>query len=120
MLKCDPRVFAQCPYKGSCGSYEHAEFPEGSDCDRFNQKILNTPVTNGDRIRMMNDAELARFLSRFDNVDEVLHYCRNRPECEKVVQADGAVPESECRECLAAWLRAPAYEKAFGGKENTA
>ena len=62
MVKCDPRVFARCPYKGSCVSLEHAEFHEGSDCDTFNQKILNTPVTYGDWIRMMDDRELASFL----------------------------------------------------------
>lgn len=113
MLKCDPRVFARCPYKGSCVSLEQAEFTEGSDCEKFNQKVLNAPVTNGDKIRMMNDTELARLLNRFDNLEDVLHYCRNKPECNAIVQTGGAVPEKECRKCLTAWLRAPAYDKAY-------
>ena len=113
MLKCDPRVFARCPYKGSCVSLEHAEFTEGSDCDRFNQKVLNAPVTNGDRIRMMNDMELSKLLCRFDNLEDVLHYCQNKPECNQIVQNGGAVPEAECRKCLVRWLRAPAYKKVF-------
>lgn len=118
MLKCDPRVFARCPYKGSCVSLEEAVFTEGSDCEKFNQKVLNAPVTNGDKIRMMNDTELARLLSRFENLDDVLHYCRNKPECRQITENDGAVPEAECRKCLVQWLRAPAYEKAFADPEE--
>lgn len=62
MLKCDPRVFARCPYNKTCITPEQTEFAEGSDCDLFNQKVLSTPVTNGDYIRTMNDRELATFL----------------------------------------------------------
>ena len=62
MLKCDPRAFARCPYNRSCVTPEQAEFTEGSDCDRFNKKILEKPPTNADRIRMMDDRELASFL----------------------------------------------------------
>lgn len=62
MLKCDPRVFARCPYKGSCVTIEKAVFPEGSDCDLFNRKVLQTPITNADHIRGMSDIELSTFL----------------------------------------------------------
>lgn len=62
MLKCDPRAFARCPYNQTCVSVEETEFPEGSDCDLFNQKVLRTPLTNADRIRSMSDMELATFL----------------------------------------------------------
>lgn len=61
-LKCDPRVFARCPYKGTCISLDKAEFPEGSDCEAFHKKVLTTSITNGDHIRAMNDMELAAFL----------------------------------------------------------
>lgn len=63
MLKCDPRAFARCPYNKTCVSVEMAEFPEGSDCHRFNNKVLDMPPTNGDRIRGMDDRELAVFLT---------------------------------------------------------
>lgn len=62
MLKCDPRAFARCPYKGTCVSIEDAEFLEGSDCDLFNKKVLSATVTNADHIRGMSDMELATFL----------------------------------------------------------
>lgn len=62
LLKCDPRAFARCPYKGSCVNLEEAEFTEGSDCDLFNKRILERPITNADKIRGMSDRELATFL----------------------------------------------------------
>lgn len=62
MLKCDPRAFARCPYNKTCSPIEDAVFLEGSDCDLFNQKVLNKPVTNADRIRCMSDMELATYL----------------------------------------------------------
>lgn len=63
MMKCDPRAFARCPYNRTCVSVEMAEFTEGSDCHRFNNKVLDVPPTNGDRIRGMNDRDLAVFLT---------------------------------------------------------
>lgn len=62
MLKCDRRAFARCPYKATCAPIEEATFPEGSDCDLFNQKVLRTPLTNADKIRGMSDMELATLL----------------------------------------------------------
>ena len=63
MLKCNPRAFARCPYNKTCVSVEMAEFTEGSDCHRFNNKVLDMPPTNGDRIRGMEDRDLASFLT---------------------------------------------------------
>ena len=62
MLKCDPRAFARCPYKASCGRIEEAEFTEGSDCDKFNQRILSKPITVADDIRGKSDPQLFLFL----------------------------------------------------------
>lgn len=63
MMKCDPRAFARCPYNKTCVSVEMAEFQENSDCHRFNNKVLDMPPTNADRIRGMDDRELAYFLT---------------------------------------------------------
>ena len=62
MRKCDPRVYARCPYNKTCVSVSEATFTEDSDCARFNDRILQTPVTNADRIRGMSDMEMATFL----------------------------------------------------------
>ena len=62
MLKCNPRAFARCHYNKTCAPVEQATFVAGGDCDAFNQKVLNTPITNADRIRGMSDMEMANFL----------------------------------------------------------
>lgn len=62
MPKCDPRAFARCPYNKTCAPVGTAEFTEGSDCDAYNRKVLQTPITEADKIRGMSDMELATFL----------------------------------------------------------
>ena len=42
---------------------EMAEFTEGSDCHRFNNKVLDMPPTNADRIRGMEVEEMAKFIA---------------------------------------------------------
>ena len=51
MMYCDPRAFARCPYNRSCLSPEQAEFTEDSDCDQFNRRVLEKPLTEADGIR---------------------------------------------------------------------
>ena len=62
MMNCHPRAFARCPYNKTCISVEMAEFQENSDCHRFNNKVLDMPPTNSDRIRGMSDKDMAAFL----------------------------------------------------------
>ena len=69
MIKCDPRAKAKCPFKEQCCGYDVGYFLEGSDCDKFNQKVLLPPFTNADRIRAMDDNELAKFLATKLNDD---------------------------------------------------
>ena len=66
MMICSKEAFARCPTAHLCGSREQATFAEGSECDKFNQaaKSMSKPKTNGDRIRSMNDYELAVFLAK--------------------------------------------------------
>lgn len=67
MLKCDPRAFARCPYKRSCSRIEDAIFTEGSDCHKFNQRILSSPITVADEIRGKSDPQLFLFLHTLIN-----------------------------------------------------
>ena len=61
MKKCDPRAFARCQYRKQCSdSPEHTSFYEGTECDYFNQQVINKPMTNADSIRAMSDEELAK------------------------------------------------------------
>lgn len=57
MKRCDPNVRAKCPDGKNCELY--AEFADGSECDKFNEQLLNQPMTNADRIRAMSDENLA-------------------------------------------------------------
>lgn len=62
MLRCDPRVFARCPYKAGCVRIEDAMFEEDSDCHKFNQRVLSKPITVADDIRGKSDPQLFLFL----------------------------------------------------------
>lgn len=39
MIKCDPIAYEKCPDKELCGSSHNAIFFEGSECDKFNNKV---------------------------------------------------------------------------------
>lgn len=66
MLRCSKEAFAACPTAHICGRREDSTFTEGSECDKFNQKVAEScklVITNGDRIRAMSDEELERLLT---------------------------------------------------------
>lgn len=109
MIKCDPRAYAKCPDREKCGSLQNAIFTEGSDCDEFNQKVINAPPTNADRIRAMSDREIALAMMEFF-VDEHIEFCQNKPECVAAMDKCDCVPDDKCVECLVAWLQQPAEE----------
>lgn len=96
MLRCSPEAFAKCPTRHICGKIEEATFTEGSECDLFNQSVMNMPITNADRIRAMNDEELAELLADDNRCCPPKHKCCNH------------VPD--CIGCHLEWLQQPAKE----------
>lgn len=60
MVKCHPRAYARCPDRHICGCIHEARFVEGSECDAFNQVIKELPLTMGEKVRCMNNNELAK------------------------------------------------------------
>lgn len=100
-IKCDPRAYAKCPDRVKCGPWQDAIFTEGSDCDEFNQKVINAPPTNGDRIRSMSDEELTTFLNKI----VICHQLRREGYCERC-------PLHEAKPCdtegIIDWLKQPA------------
>lgn len=101
MLKCSPEAFAKCPTRRICGNIEAATFTEGSECDLFNQSVMNMPITNADRIRAMSDEELAAFIV------ETTYICK----CCSVVEGCQDVPHvSVCKKNVAKWLQQLAEE----------
>lgn len=62
------------------------------------------PRTNADRIRAMNDLELADFMNKEHD------YCKNWPKCMELLDHNELIPDSWCKKCLLAWLQKPVEE----------
>ena len=69
------------------------------------------PQTNADRIRAMSDEELAEQLITVGELDEEIHFCKNLPECDDLLNTEDGVPLEKCRGCLLNWLKQPAEVK---------
>ena len=109
MLKCAPKAFARCPYRKQCSdSPEHTSFYEGTECDYFNQQVINKPMTNADRIRAMSDEELAVFL------DDLTCLCVDCNDHDGVNENCPIYKQGCGRYCepkdLMDWLQQPAEE----------
>lgn len=64
MRQCSEKAFAMCPTRHLCGSIEEATFADQSECAAFNKQVEDKPMTNADRIRAMNNYELAVFFAK--------------------------------------------------------
>ncbi len=98
MLRCSPKAYAQCPDHHLCGPIEDATFTEDSECAVFNCAVEDKPMTNADRIRAMNDKELAEFIGHNSLCDRI--------QSEGIWCEEHAV----CENCLTVWLQQPARE----------
>lgn len=58
------------------------------------------PVSRGDWIRVMSNAQLARVLATKSDC-----YCRNTEECDQMMDEYGGVPIEKCICCAIDWLR---------------
>lgn len=130
MMKCNPMAYARCPHRRLCDPMEDAFYMEGSLCDQFNQRIQShattldittrdlieemsrpSPKTEADRIRAMNDEELADFLYPMTcGIDPAASFCKNKKECEELMDADKEIPDEWCKKCLLEMLQQPAEE----------
>lgn len=98
MKYCSIEAFARCPLDERCKDFREACFVEGSECDSFNQSILNRPRTNADQIRSMSDKELAAYLGDIAGDDFHCNYCDG-------CHCTGADDECDC--CLLRYLQSP-------------
>ena len=93
MLRCDKRVYEQCPDKEYCGSLDNAVFFEGSECDKYNRmviadytisKLLTTDVVEVVRcadckhnIENMGHSVVCKYLSRYKGLTMPYnHFCK--------------------------------------------
>ena len=98
-IKCDSKVKAKCSFKNKCCGDQEGLYLEGSECDKFAQKVLSEPPTNADRIRAMSDEELAKMLWKTG---------RNY----RAICADPVVDYREHSAELLEWLKQPVKEDA--------
>ena len=65
VIKCSPRVYKKCPDRKYCGSVQEACFVEGSECDKFQQKILQKisggTAKNADLVRVVRCKDCKHF-----------------------------------------------------------
>ena len=71
-------------------------------------KSAGTP-TNEDKIRAASDEEIAEFILAND-LDEEIHFCKSKPECNEIMDSGRAITHEMCRKCCIDWLRQPAGE----------
>lgn len=109
MKKCDPRAFAKCPYREMCGDISNALFADGSECDEFNEKVIEQPMTNSDRIRAMSNEELAKAIEARCTYNLCEIVCGN--SCN-------AFSKNECLLKILDWLQQPAKEKNSERKQR--
>lgn len=100
MLRCSPEAFAKRPTSHLCGSPHEATFAEGSECDEFNQQVLDKPMTNADRIRAMSDEEIAKIFT-----SAVADGCPPKTDWDCAKDEYGW---DACDACWCKWLKQPA------------
>lgn len=101
MLRCSEEAFAACPTRHVCGTRESATFAEGSECDEFNRQVHDAPRTNEDRIHSARGRELAEVLYSINTAD----FCKELPECWRMLEEPGGIPDDKCIGCLEEWLQ---------------
>lgn len=65
MQRCSEKAFAMCPTRHLCGSIEDAAFTDHSECAVFNKSVEDKPMTLADKIRHMDDSDLAELLVKY-------------------------------------------------------
>lgn len=68
---------------------------------------IEVQETNAERIRSMDDAQLADMIFKLDIGD---CFCQNKKKCQETLDNDQEIPESLCKVCILEWLHKPAEE----------
>lgn len=62
-------------------------------------------MTNADRIRSMSDDELAELLYSIQNLEDKVKFCKNKIECDNILDSGKEIPDNMCKQCLVDWLQ---------------
>lgn len=95
------------------GKYPHIHIAEALKMamEALRAQPENKPLTNSDRFRRMSDEEIAKILVS-DLIGEKIPFCKNKPECDSILDSGECIPESMCAVCAIDWLRKePTHER---------
>ena len=72
-------------------------------------ETVNHLITNADRIRSMSDEQLAAIIVS-EPIAEKIPFCKNKVECNQMLDSDFDIPESACAACALDYLQQPVKE----------
>ena len=75
---------------------------------RYSGECSGKIVTIADRIRAMSDEELANRMYRYHAGSDAIPFCKNLPECGKMMDEGSEIPDENCIGCMLDWLKRPA------------
>ena len=67
-------------------------------------------MTQADRIRSMSDEELAELLYSIQNLEDKVKFCKNKIECDNILDSGKEIPDNMCKQCLVDWLQSKVEE----------
>lgn len=62
-------------------------------------------MTRADRIHSMNIEETADLLYSFHSLEDKVKFCKNKTECEEILDSGKEIPGDMCKKCLVEWLQ---------------
>ena len=92
-----------------CHSHDIIESEKGIYCcncrwDSEKEEYVKR-MTNADRIHSMNIEELAELLYSFHNLEDKVKFCKNKTECDEILDSGKEIPDDMCKKCLVEWLQ---------------
>lgn len=82
-----------------------------SKCDSVTNDLFEPKKqTNADRIRSMSDEELAELLYSIQNLEDKVKFCKNKIECDNILDSGKEIPDNMCKQCLVDWLQSEVEE----------
>ena len=67
-------------------------------------------MTQADRVRSMSDEELAELLYSIQNLEDKVKFCKNKIECDNILDSGKEILDNMCKQCLVDWLQSEVEE----------
>ena len=79
-------------------------------CNACMDYCYHVPMSNADRIRSMSDEELAELLYSIQDLEDKVKFCKNKIECDNILDSGKDIPDNMCKQCLVNWLQSEVEE----------